>query len=802
MRPGDVTQEIVQVQAPRNELSRCDASVERAEPCKINILEIMRRSLSVWCRVVAALAVTLLSAPVLAADPPSISAAHLEAGAAPPTIDGSVTDEAWTSVQPFDSFTQQDPVDGAPATERTEVRVLFDAAHVYIGIICFDHEPDKILVSQARRDSPLTDVDSVIVVLDTYNDRQNAFVFGTNALGIEYDGQVSGEGLSGGGSSQGQGTGQLSTSNQRGAISAFNPNWDGNWRVKSQITERGWETEMAIPLKTLRYPPGTQRTWGFNVMRNIRRKNEQAYLSAVPRGFDIYRVSLAAKLTGIDLPARRDLKLTPYVLASANKDYTAATHSLDRKADVGVDLKWGVTPSMTADFTVNTDFAQVEADEEQVNLTRFDLFFPEKRPFFLENASTFQFGAPQQIDLFFSRRIGLSGAGSTGTPIRILGGARLSGKVGAYDVGVLDMQTEETIDKRTGSLIAPGNNFGVVRVQREIGRSTFGGIFVNRQGTGSAAGRDNFNRSYGVDANVQVSTNAKLFAFLARTDSAGATGSDYSGRVFYSFANNLWQAASGFSHVGERFNPEVGFLPRAGYRRGEYRVFFTPQPKRWPWIRRFSPHTNGEWFYGLDGELQTSRMHMHYFEIQPRQGGRFGSFVDRMQDRPLTPFTVFNADGKRVVIPPGLYTWYQPGVEYVGDPSARFFATSRVKFGGFYDGDYKSLELLANYRGGARFIGSVGWTRQNVDLAYGRFHTDLVPVKLSYSFTTLASLQALLQYNNQTSLVSSNIRLALLDRGGTGFFVVYNDRRDTSSLDPHEILGRSFIVKYTRLLDF
>lgn len=746
----------------------------------------------------------LFAGPVYAADPPTLPASLLPAGAGAPTIDGRVSDDAWARVPPYDAFIQQDPIDGAPASERTEVRVLFDQTHVYIGIVCFDREPDKILVSQARRDSPLTDVDSVIVVLDTFNDSQNAFVFGTNALGIEYDGQVAGEGQSG---STANST-TLSSSNQRGAISAFNPNWDGDWTVKSQITSRGWETEMAIPLKTLRYPSGPARTWGFNVMRNIRRKNEQVYLAPVPRGFDIYRVSLAAKLTGVTVPPRRDLKLTPYVLGSANKDYSLAAEPLDRSGEVGLDVKWGVTPGLTADFTANTDFAQVEADEEQVNLTRFDLFFPEKRPFFLENASTFQFGAAQQIDLFFSRRIGLSGSG---VPIRILGGTRLSGKAGRYDIGILDMQTQETTDARTGSLVAPGNNFGVVRLQREVGRSAFGAIFVNRQGTGSRAGQDNFNRAYGLDANVQVSSNGKLFAFIARSDSPDVaradspgtpTGSDYASRAYYAYNNNLWQVGGGYGQVGDRFNAEVGFVPRRGYRHPEYRVFFTPQPKRWTWIRRFSPHSNGEAYYGLDGSLQTSRVHMHYFEIQPQRGGRFGTFVDRMQDRPVTPFVVFNADGKKVVIPPGLYTWWQPGVEMISDPAARLSWTTRLKGGGFYDGDFRSLELAANYRAGSRFIGSVGWTRQDVDLSYGQFATNLVPVKVSYSFTTLASLQALVQYNNQTSLVSSNIRLALLDRGGTGLFIVYNERRDTSTLDPHDLLGRSFIVKYTRLVDF
>ncbi len=735
-----------------------------------------------------------------AADPPALAAARLAPGAAPPAIDGRVTDEAWMSVEPYSTFTQQDPVEGAPASEQTDVRVLFDERFLYLGVICFDREPDRIIVSQARRDSQLTDVDSIIIVLDTFNDHQNAFVFGTNALGIEYDGQVAGEGQTASfGGAPAPGSSQ--SAQQRGSIGAFNPNWDGDWQVKAQTTDRGWEAEFAIPLKTLRYAPGSDRTWGFNVVRNIRRKNEQVYLAPIPRGYDIYRVSLAARLTGLDLQARRELKMLPFVLGSANQDYTAAGHPVDRTADAGIDVKWSVRPSVTADFTVNTDFAQVEADEEQVNLTRFDLFFPEKRPFFLENASTFQFGVPQQLDLFFSRRIGLAGAGSATTPIGIVAGTRLSGKVGHYDLGLLDMQTEETHDAAR-ALVAPGNNFGVVRIQREVGRSTYGGIFVNREGTGSAAGADNFNRAYGLDANIQVSQNAKLFTFFARTNSPGATGTDSAGRIYYNFANDVWQIGGGYMEVGSRFNPEVGFVPRRGYRRPEFRIFYTPQPKRWPWIRRFSPHGSYNGYYGFDGALQTSFTHLHFFEIQPASGGRFGTYVDRMQDQPLRPFVVFDAGGNRVVIPPGRYTWNQFVLDYISNPSAVFSGSARYRTGAFYDGDYRAFELQENLRVGARFTASAGWVRQIVKLPSGNFTADLVPLKASYSFTTLASLQALVQYNNQTALLSSNIRLALLNRSGTGFFVVYNDRRETTTYDPREILGRSFIAKYTRLVDF
>lgn len=730
-----------------------------------------------------------------AADVLQVPATRLLDEASPPTLDGRVNDEAWIGVEPYTTFTQQDPNEGAPASERTEVRVVFDKSNVYVGIICFDSEPDRIIVNQSRRDADISETDSVIVVFDTFNDTQNAFVFGTNPLGIEYDGQVAGEGQSSGISSRGSGT----QGSQRGGINAFNANWDGDWRVRSSVTERGWETELAIPLKTLRYAAGSDRTWGFNVKRNIRRKNEQVFLSAIPRGSDVFRVSMAAKLTGLDLPQRRDVKFTPYVLGSANKDYTVTSDQLDRRADVGLDVKWGVRPNLTADFTVNTDFAQVEADDEQVNLTRFDLFFPEKRPFFLENASTFQFGAPQAIDLFFSRRIGLAG----GLPIDILGGARLSGKMGGYNVGVLNMQTDEAVNSRTGATVTQANNFGVFRVQREIGRSNVGAIFVNRQGTGDLAPSSDYNRAYGLDAAWQATENGKLFAFLARTDSPSARGgSDYSGRLFYNYTNTLWQVSGGYSQVGENFNPEVGFLPRRGYRRPEMRVFFQPQPKRWTWIRRISPHVSQSAYYGFDGELQSSNGHYHWLEIQPAKGGRYGHFFERVDDRPLVPFTVFNAGGRRVTIAPGLYTWYASVFELVSNPSAPVSGSLRIRNGGFYDGDVAGVEFDVSTRIGSRFIGSTGWHRQNIDLPGGSFHTDLIPVKLSYAFTTLASLQALVQYNNQSSLITSNIRLALLNRSGTGLFVVFNDRRDTTLVNPYETLGRSFIVKYTRLFDF
>ena len=705
-----------------------------------------------------------------------------------PVIDGVVDDSVWSRAAPFTAFVQQEPNEGQPATEQTEIRFLHDRQHLYVSVICFDSDPQNILVSQSRRDANLGDTDSVSILLDTFNDGQNAFVFGTNPFGIEYDGQVMAEGQTGQGGGGGGGGG-------------FNVNWDADWVVRARQTPRGWEAEFAIPLKTLRYNPGDDRTWGVNVLRNIRRKNEQVFLAPVPRGYNLHRVSVAGKLQGLSLPARRDIKLLPYVAGAVTDDKLLRTDTVRREADVGLDFKWGVRSDLTLDLTVNTDFAQVEADEQQVNLTRFPLFFAEKRPFFLENAQVFQLGQPQSIDLFFSRRIGLL---TNGEPVDILGGGRLSGKLGGYNVGLLNMQTDSAVDRRTGATIAPANNFSVLRLQREIGRSNVGAMFVGRAATGDRAGADDYNRAYGVDLGWQATTNGRVFAFLARTDSPESKGgSDYAGRALYTYTHRSWTSSAGYSQVGEGFNPEVGFLRRRAYRQAEGRFNLSYQPKRWPWIRRIQPHTNFSVFTNLQNELESSSGHWHFFDIQTRTGARFGYLFETQQDRPRRPFTVYqDVTGRRVVIPEGQYAWTRGVFEGHTNLSAPVSASLLHRVGSYYDGDYHGWSLTVGLRAGARLLSEIGWNRDDITLPGGKFRNDLVPLKVSYAFTSLASVQALLQYNRQASTFSSNIRLALLNRSGTGFFLVYNDRQDTSAFTTDETLSRSFVVKYTRLFDF
>src|SRR2546425_12120075 len=463
----------------------------------------------------------------------------------PPVLDGLVSEPVWQEIEPANGFIQQEPNEGSVATEETEVRFAYDTRNLYIAIICFDSQPENIVVSQNRRDGSLTDTDSIQILLDTFHDRQNAFIFGTSPTGIEYDGQVSkaGQGDSGTfgqGGGQGGGTGQGGA--QRGGAAAFNGNWDGVWSVRSQITARGWEAEMVIPFRTLRYIPGTDRVWGLQIMRNLRRHNEQSFWTPISRAFDLLQVDVAGELEGLDLQMHRNLQLVPYLLGGLDQDYTRSQDQRKIARHAGLDVKYSLNSSLTLDATFNTDFAQVEVDELQINLTRFDLFFPEKRPFFLENAGIFDFGAARETEIFFSRRIGID---ESGEQIPIDAGARLSGHAGRYELGFLSMKTREV----RGA--APANEFSVARVKRDLpNRSSVGLIAVNRQSLTHFERKRPFNRAFGADAEVGLGHYINWQNYYARTQSPGLTRGAHAGLSSFRHDNSRHQATASYREGG------------------------------------------------------------------------------------------------------------------------------------------------------------------------------------------------------------------------------------------------------------
>jgi len=341
-----------------------------------------------------------------------------------PLVDGDVLgDDAWSAVSPASGFWQIKPDDGQAATQRTEVYVGFTDTSLYIGVVAYDDSPGEIIVTDSRRDSDLDNTDAFLIVIDGLLDRQNGFVFGTNAAGIEYDGQVIREA-----------TGSAANFGRGG----FNKNWDGAWVVQSKIGEFGWSAESEIPFKTLRFGTDKKQDWGINFQRNVRRNNEVAFWAPLERNRNLYRISEAGTLHGVAPPTQRNLQITPYALGKARRG--GELDGTEKDSEFGFDVKYSITPSLTLDGTYNTDFAQVEVDEQQINLDRFNLFFPEKRPFFLENAGLFSVGNPREVEMFFSRRIGISDDGDI---LPVEGGARLSGKVGdSTNIGLLYMATE------------------------------------------------------------------------------------------------------------------------------------------------------------------------------------------------------------------------------------------------------------------------------------------------------------------------------------------------------------------------
>jgi len=302
-----------------------------------------------------------------------------------PSIDGNViNDDVWKAIPTVGELTQITPKFGKPASEKTEIRVAFSKTTFYVGVVCYDSDPSSIVVSDSRRDADLGDDDSFLFIIDTYNDSQNGFLFGTNADGMEYDAQIDNEGQ-----------GNFNANRQQGGvIGGTNVNWDASWKVKTEVGDYGWSAEFAIPLRSLRFASGDNQTWGINFQRNISKLNETAYWASLPLGFDMKRLSLAGKLNGLKLKNPGNLKVIPYVLGQAIKNKAIDPNENDTNFEAGVDVKYSITPSLTLDLTYNTDFAQVEVDEQQVNLDRFNLFFPEKRAFFLENAGQFSVGSP------------------------------------------------------------------------------------------------------------------------------------------------------------------------------------------------------------------------------------------------------------------------------------------------------------------------------------------------------------------------------------------------------------------------
>lgn len=685
----------------------------------------------------------------------------------PITMDGRLDEPAWEHAEPATHFTQWEPEPGMPASEETEVRFLYDDENLYVGARAFDSDPAHLMINELRKDFGANETDLIGIVLDTLHDRQTGFFFATNPAGARRDLQVARDG------------------------DQINQDWDGVWDVRTTVDEQGWIAEFVIPFKTLRFTNARRQEWGLNVLRRIRRRNEDTDWAPIPRRYRINRVSLAGTLTGLEgIRQGRNLKIKPFVTGGVIDVGRSGSRRTER--DGGIDVKYGLTPSMTLDLTYRTDFSQVEADQQQVNLTRFNLFFPEKRDFFLENSGLFSVSSggtqnaaggsgPANLIPFFSRRIGLS---SSGTPIPIGGGARVTGKVGAYDVGVLTMRTGEQDDLSS-------NTFLVGRVRKNFpGNSTVGAMVTSRD----SADAGDYNRVYGVDAFLRFFEKLEISSYLLRSETPGRRGRDLSRLFGATWRDNDVTVSGLYEDVQPNFNTELGFIRRRDMSHYSSDLSWRPRPRNTRVIRNFNLALGADQYADVDGRVE-SREQNAGTGIAFQNGATLNVSAVHTFDRLVTPFAIQST----VTVPAGDYRYTRYAVNYNSDRSRAIGGSLSASVGEFWDGDSRTfggqLDLKPNYH----LSLDVNVTRNDVTLPWGNFVTNLVGLRLLYSFTPKAFFNTFLQYNATTNELSSNTRFNVMHRPLSDLYLVYNDRRDTSR---HALVERALIVKFTNMFDF
>jgi hypothetical protein len=716
----------------------------------------------------------------------ALRAVRLEA---PLQVDGRLDEAVYTTVPAVSDLRQQDPQEGALATEKTEFWVFFDRDRLYVSLRCWESDMAGMVANEMRRDhNNIFQNDHVAFLLDTFHDHRNGVEFAINAIGGRWDGQISNE-------------------------SQINADWNPVYDLSVGRFDGGWSVELAIPFKSLRYGPGRQQTWGLNVRRiNRGTKNETSFLTRVPRSIGaraLFMASLAAPLSGLEVPpGSRVLELKPYAVSSLTSDATATPRvSNAPSGDVGVDAKIGVTRGLTADLTYNTDFAQVEADEQQINLTRFSLFFPEKREFFLENLGLFGFGgvgatAGGDIPiLFHSRRIGFD----QGRAVPIEAGGRLTGRVGRFSLGVLNIESDR--EEEAG---LARTNFTVMRAKRDVlRRSSVGLMFTGRNHVPGAAAPGNAapgnaalgnavsNETYGLDGTFAFFDNLAINTYWARTHTDGVRGDDSSYRAQLDYTGDRYGLQLDHLAVGDNFRPEIGYVRRDDIRRSLAQARFSPRPRNSRLVRKYSYTGTLAYTETGAGRLDTRDGRGEFaveFHSSDRFTASYGSVFERL---PLDLRVV------GLIVPAGAYDYATARVSYTFGQQRPVSGTTTLERGTFYHGDKTTLtvsqgrlNLSPQLSIEPTYVGN--W----VTLPDSRSTTHLAGTRVTYTVTPTMFTSALVQYNTGLRAVSANVRLRWEYRPGSELFVVFNEQRDTQTARFPGLQNRAVIIKVNRLLRF
>ena len=684
----------------------------------------------------------------------------------PVTLDGLLTEPCWQQAQAVSRFFQRDPREGEPATEKTEIRVVLHQKALYVGVIAWDSAPDRIVAKEMRRDGAIEADDSITIVLDTYLDHRNAFYFAFNPNGARKDALIVDEGQK------------------------INLDWNGVWDVKAVVTDAGWQAEAMIPFDTLRFKRG-QPLWGINFRRTIRRKNEEALWQAYRRNAGIFRISEAGLLDGIPKlqPAHR-YEIRPYLSAAMTESLPPAASPpsgmlLAHQVKYGADAKIKLAENLTADLTVNTDFAQTEVDQAVVNLTRFPVLFPEKREFFLENAGFFDFLAPSSARVFFSRRIGLSPAGE---PLPIDFGARVTGKIGRFDVGFLNVQTRAQGTTPAANYTALRPKYGILK------KSYVGALFTNVYNTREGSR----NQAAGIDAVFSFSNffgqNLSVSSSLAQTATPGRRPDRSSGYLGVSFPNDWAEAWFNYSFIQKNFNPELGFLRRGSIEQYSTRWRFQPRPPApWNrWIRQLFIKPLDLSVYNTlpTRELESLKQEFRPIGMDFQSGDSFEFNVIRNFDRLDREFNIF----KDVVIPKGRYWWNAYELQFSTSSKRRWDADAGASWGRYYSGRMKEFSLQGNWRLSSHF--SVGGSYASNWARYQReaFTTHEVAARVVYAFSNRANIQVFTQWNNESRRANIYVRLHIIPKIGSDVYAVFNQLIDTSGLRRSN-LGRAVRAK-------
>ena len=705
-------------------------------------------------------------------DPEAIPRPTVQARRAtgPISVDGFLDEPTWADAEIITGFIQSKPNAGYPSTENTVVRVLFDDETLYVGAVLYYEDPADITLHSLKRDFPPGEGDILGIAFDTYLDRSNAFMFGVNAGGALVDLQTFDNGRD------------------------INFAWDGISERAVRVHEEGWTAEVAVPFSTLRFNPNrADRPWGLNFVRRIRRKGEDSFWAPIDRRYSLNRMSEAGTLTGLPgMSGGLNLLVKPFAL-TARSSGEAAVEGESTDFDAGFDVKYGVSQGLALDLTYRTDFSQVEVDDEQVNLTRFSLFFPEKRDFFVENAGLFDFGdlpergyrlgaGLEDFKLFHSRRIGLEG----GRPVPVLGGARLTGRVGDWGVGLLNMQTRSAGD-------VAAENFTAFRFRRTVlGSLQLGGIFLNREATDDTRG-GGYNRSLGADLYARLWDRMIVQSYLAETIDEGEAGNSRAARVSLAWRDQFLNTSIMFRQIGDAFRPEMGYIRRGAVRHG-YATIGVHHRRAESLLNELNPFLEMNYITNLASVLET-RTGTAGFIATLVDGSRLTLQYNDRFERLFEPFRIL----ENQEVAAGSYTFGEGILNLQSSTGRVFSASAGVSGGGYFGGSRRSVRFGAQWKPNHHITLDAGIQNNRIDLGRGAFTAEIYSIRMEYAYSTILFGSGFIQYNGVTDELISNIRLDLIHAPLSDLFLVYTERRDTAT---GSVLDRRFTLKLTRLWSF